>query len=191
MLSKKVLYFLQLRNQIQKDDVGICICPALYSYLAGWGVVNYLHILPVLREFTSSKPFSSPFSQALAFMIPKGYLQAFQGGKPPTVIPRFDTQEPQQWWAWHNNPKGAVMAWIFWCWPTALYLDLRSTQQQRNKAWYWKPWRHNFMTNSLIPCLLLSPIPSSTNPWALCKGVVFQMYPLGLGSTTVHFIKPP
>lgn len=35
-------------------------------------------------------------------------MQASMGGKQPRVLPSYDTCEPQQLPAWHDNPHGAV-----------------------------------------------------------------------------------
>lgn len=41
-------------------------------------------------------------------MVPEGAMQASEGGKRPTVLPKYDTYEPQGPPAWCGKPEGAV-----------------------------------------------------------------------------------
>jgi hypothetical protein len=43
---------------------------------------------------------------------PGSTMQASKGGRLPTDLPSCDAHEPQWWPAWHNNPKGLVVASI-------------------------------------------------------------------------------
>lgn len=47
-------------------------------------------------------------------MVPEGSTQACKGGKQLRILPSYDASEPQQWPAWHNSPKGVVIAHIPW-----------------------------------------------------------------------------
>lgn len=48
----------------------------------------------------------SASSLELALMVPEGSMQVSKWGKQQAVLPSHAIHEPQQWPAWHNNPKG-------------------------------------------------------------------------------------
>lgn len=65
-------------------------------------------------EAQAGTDLKTPFMRT-SFHGLEGLMQAFSGGKKPTVLPKYDdTYEPQLWPPWHSNPKGAVVAHIPW-----------------------------------------------------------------------------
>ena len=49
----------------------------------------------------------------LSFMVPEGSVQAFKGLRQATVILNYDTYEPYQQPAFHDNPVGAEVVHLF------------------------------------------------------------------------------
>lgn len=49
----------------------------------------------------------------LTFMVPEGSVQAFKGLRQATVILNYDTYEPYQQPAFHDNPVGAEVVHLF------------------------------------------------------------------------------
>lgn len=68
----------------------------------------------------------------LAFRVPEVILRESSGGKQPRNLQSYDGYELQGGPARHHNSKVAIMAHKPWQSQTALYLDLRSTLQERN-----------------------------------------------------------
>jgi hypothetical protein len=55
------------------------------------------------------------------------------------AISSYDTYAPQQWLACQDIPKSAIMKLQFEWLPLPVELNLKSTQQDINHAWYEKP----------------------------------------------------
>ena len=73
-------------------------------------------------------------------MVLEGAMQLSKGGKQPIVLPSYDTYEPQQGPARQDMHKGTISSNHVTVATNhvsvAVTLDLRTTQQEGNLAWF-------------------------------------------------------
>lgn len=82
-------------------------------------------------------------------MAPEGIMCDSKGRRQTRVPPSYDSCEPHQHLAWHNNSKGTIVTCVTWQWTTALLLNLRFAQQDGNRVRYQKT------SPSLSACVIM------------------------------------
>lgn len=68
-------------------------------------------------------------------MVREGSMQTSKGEKQPRFLSSYDAYEQHLSTVWNDNPKGTVVMRRTGQQPTALELDLRSSQSEADCPW--------------------------------------------------------